>query len=302
LLQELILKANFAAFSMIDSSVYQCFVNIPVLGLHHLDAGLPRPVLPVVLQASVLEITGFNIVSWEGANFANLEMLRLENCLFEGVDCLSASFPVLHTLEILGQCNIELSKISSLKTLRVKDALFTSLSELPASLPFLSLELMSGFPDSLECFATITTLEFFFCLGLSSLDGLSDLNRVVRLHGCPMISDFRPLRHTHRLSLEDMEVADTKWFSDIKHLKFVNCTDLDFKTIDNLENVVTLYISGCPLVRELPHYDKVKVSVWNCKNLTSCGERVTFLNSPEHVEFVRLDEAVNLPFKGYKPM
>jgi hypothetical protein len=300
-LQELILKTNFAS-SAFDSSVYQCFVNIPVLGLHQIDHSFSRPVLPVVLQARVLEISGFNIASWEEGNFTNLEMLRLENCVFEGVDRLSVSFPMLHTLEILGQCNLELSRITSLKTLRVKETFFTSLSELPVSLTFLSLEFMSGFPDSLECFAAIPHLEFFFCLGLSSLEGLSDLNRVVRVHGCPMITDFRPLRHVHRLSLENMEVADTKWFSDIKHLKFVNCTGLDLKTTVNLASAETLYISGCPLVRELPHYDRVKISVWNCKNLTNFGEGVTFLNSPGHVEFVVLDKAVNLPFKGYKPL
>jgi hypothetical protein len=293
-LQELILKINFQE---VESSVYQCFVKIPVLGLHH-SHGSSRPVLPVVLQARVLEITNFEIVSWEGANFTNLEMLRLENCFFEGVDRLSSSFTVLHTLEILEDCNIELSTLSSLRRLRVKS--FHMLGLLPASLSFLSLESFQ-LPDSLECFATIPKLEFFNCFQLSSLVGLGHLNREVKLYNCESVVDFKPLQHTYKLHLEQMTIQDTKWFSNVKHLSIVDCTS-SLTTVVNLEHVETLYISGCPLLTELPDYERVKISVWNCPNLVKYGEGVTFLKSPGHVAFEPLERTVNFPFKGYKPL
>jgi hypothetical protein len=298
-LQELILKMDFKS---VTSTEYQCLINIPLLCLHHLERSRPRPMIPVLLHARILEISGFDIDSccWEGATFANLEMLRFEDCTFKGVNRLSASFPVLHTLEIIFNVNLNLSTISSLKTLRVKDISFYLLSPLPTSLSFLSLEFVSSLPDSLECFATITHLEFIFCSGLRSLEGLSECNRVVRLRRCRMITDFRPLRNVHRLCLEDMEVVDTQCFRNIKHLKFVNCTGL--KAVTDLENVETLYISECNLLKELPSYDRVKISVWNCPNLTSNDEGVNVLKSPGHVEFVPLDETVNLRFKGYKPL
>jgi hypothetical protein len=297
-LQELILKMDF---KNVTPSDYQCLINIPLLCLHHLERSRPRPIIPVVLQGKILEISGFDIDScWEGAKFVNLEMLRLEDCTFKGVNRLSASFPVLHTLEILFNVNMNLSTISSLKTLRVKDISFYLLSSLPASLSFLSLEFVTSLPDSLECFASITHLEFIFCSSLRSLEGLSGCNRVVRLRRCRMVTDFRPLRDVHRLCLEDMEVTDTQWLRNIKHLKFVNCTGL--KTVANLENVETLYISECHLLKELPRYDRVKITVWNCPDLTSYNEGVNILKSPGHVEFVPLDETVNLRFKGYKPM
>jgi hypothetical protein len=254
-LQELILKVNFQE---VESTAYQHFVKIPVLCLEHFGAGPPRPVIPVILQARVLELSSFDISSWEGANFANLEMLRLENCFVKGVDRLSASFPVLHTLEIFGQCTIELSKISSLKTLRVKEVGFELLSSLPASLSYLSLEALNRLPHLPDCFAIIPKLEFLNCRWLSSLEGLSHLNREIRMYNCPLVLDFEPLQYVHKLYLEDMTLRDTKWFSKVKHLSIVDCSLL-FEAVVGLENIETLYLSECHLLTELPHYDKAKI-------------------------------------------
>jgi hypothetical protein len=292
-----------------ETSAYQNFVKIPVLCLENFGGGKPRPVVPVVLQARVLVLRNFDIDSWEGANFANLEMLRLENCFFKGVDHLLASFPVLHSLDIFGHCNVDLSTISSLKSLRLKVVDFQLLSVLPASLSFLSVEGLEQLSHLPNCFATIPKLEFLNCRWLSSLEGLSRLNREVRMYNCGSVLDFEPLQYVHKLYLEDMSLRDTIWFSQVKHLLIVDC-NFCFETVVGLENMETLYLSECHLLTELPHYDKVKISVWNCENLISqYGDGVTFLKSPQvveykssHVEFPSNERTgKGFLFKGYQP-